>query len=342
MKYVLVDLANTFFRARHAAARGSDQWTKLGFAIHVTLASVNKAVKDFGADHVVFCQEGRSWRKDFYAPYKKNRADARAALTEAQAEEDALFWEAYDDFGRFLVERTACSVIRCATAEADDVIARWIALHPKDEHVIISSDGDFKQLITDRVTQFNGITNEHYTLNGIFNDKGKPVIDKKTKQPKLLEDPAWLLFEKCIRGDTSDNVFSAYPGARKKGTKNKIGMQEAFEDKHSRGFNWNNFMLQRWVDHNGVEHRVLDDYNRNVTLCDLTAQPAEIKEAVDTSIRTTVKIAPPGQVGTHFMKFCGKYDLTRIGDQAAAYAEWLKKEYTGDLLDAVTGQEYST
>lgn len=335
MKYILVDFANTFFRARHIAARGSDQWTKLGFAIHLTLASVHKAVRDFGGDHVVFCQEGRSWRKDYYEPYKKNRAVARAALTEAEQEEDALFWEAFDDFGKFLTDRTACSVMRCPTAEADDLIARWIALHPNDEHVIISSDTDFRQLITDRVTQFNGITNEHYTLDGVFNDKGKPVIDKKTKEPKVIEDPKWLLFEKCIRGDSSDNVFSAYPGARKKGTKNKIGMAEAYEDKNSKGFNWNNFMLQRWVDHNGVEHRVLDDYQRNVTLIDLTAQPQEIKDTVDGIIRDTVKTTPPVQVGTHFMKFCGKYDLNRIGDQAAGYAEWLKKEYSGELLHAL-------
>ena len=40
-----------------------------------------------------------------------------------------------------------------------------------------------------------------------FNDKGKPVIDKKTKEPKTIEDPEWLLFEKCIRGDTSDNIL---------------------------------------------------------------------------------------------------------------------------------------
>lgn len=333
MKYILVDFANTFFRARHAAARGSDQWTKLGFAIHVTLASVHKAVRDFGADHVVICQEGRSWRKDFYEPYKKNRAVARAALTESEQEEDALFWEAFDDMGKFLIERTACSVMRCPVAEADDLIARWIALHPNDEHVIISSDTDFRQLITDRVTQFNGITNERYTLDGVFNDKGKPVIDKKTKEPKRIEDPAWLLFEKCIRGDSSDNVFSAYPGVRKKGTKNKIGMLEAYEDKNSKGFNWNNFMLQRWTDHNGEEHRVLDDYNRNVTLIDLTAQPADIIQTVDDVIQSTVKIKPPAQVGTHFMKFCGKYDLTRIGDQAARYSEWLKKEYSGELLN---------
>jgi 5'-3' exonuclease len=337
MKYILVDFANTFFRARHVAARGQDQWTKLGFAIHVTLASVHKAVRDFGGDHVVFCKEGRSWRKDHYEPYKKNRAVARAALTEAQQEEDQLFWQAFDDFGKFLSERTACSVMQCPTAEADDLIARWVALHPNDEHVIISSDSDFQQLITDRVTQFNGITNEHYTLEGIFNDRGKPVVDKKTKLPKTLADPQWLLFEKCMRGDTSDNVFSAYPGVRSKGSKNKVGLVEAFADKNNKGYNWNNLMLQRWVDHNGVEHRVLDDYQRNVTLIDLTAQPADIKNTVDAVIRSTVKIAPPAQVGTHFMKFCGKYDLSRIGDQAAGYAEWLKKEYHGELLNAVVG-----
>ena len=43
-------------------------------------------------------------------------------------------------------------------------------------------------------------------------------------------------------------------------------------------------MLQRWVDHNGDEHRVLDDYNRNVTLCDLTAQPEDIREIINNTI----------------------------------------------------------
>ena len=75
-----------------------------------------------------------------------------------------------------------------------------------------------------------------------------------------------------MRGDPTDNVFSAYPGVRKVGSKNKIGLQEAFADKDSKGFAWNNLMLQRWTDHNGEEHRVLDDYNRNVTLVDLSAQ----------------------------------------------------------------------
>ena len=75
-----------------------------------------------------------------------------------------------------------------------------------------------------------------------------------------------------MRGDTSDNVFSAYPSVRKKGTRNKVGLLEAFADKNTKGYNWNNPMLQRWVDLNGKEHHVLDDYNRNVHHVISTAQ----------------------------------------------------------------------
>ena len=114
--------------------------------------------------------------------------------------------------------------------------------------------------------------------------KATCAIDKKTKEAKPAPNPQFMLFEKCMRGDTSDNVFSAYPGVRVKGTKNKVGLIEAFADKDTKGYNWNNMMLQRWVDHNGDEHRVLDDYQRNVTLCDLTAQPAEIREIINNTI----------------------------------------------------------
>jgi len=152
-------------------------------------------------------------------------------------------------------------------------------------------------------------------------------LDKKTKQQKPVPDPEWLLFEKCMRGDTSDNVFSAYPGVRVKGTKNKVGLIEAFEDKRSKGFAWNNLMLQRWVDHNGVEHRVLDDYNRNVILCDLSAQPAEIRSVINTVIQS-VESKDVSQVGMRLMKFCARWDLQRIADQAAQFAEPLAARYT--------------
>lgn len=333
MQYLLIDTANMFFRARHGAHRASDTWTKLGFALHVTIMAANKVARRFQPDHVVFALEGRSWRKDFYPPYKRNRTDARAALTETEAEEDQLFWETYDALTRYLSERTNCSVIRHPTAEADDIIARWIALHPRDNHVIVSSDTDFVQLVSDNVQQFNGITDELITLQGILDAKGQPVIDRKTKEPKAAPDPQWLLFEKCMRGDASDNVFSAYPGVRTKGTRNRVGLQEAYQDRLSQGYAWNNLMLQRWVDHKGQEHRVLDDYQRNRTLVDLTQQPADIKAQVDEAICTQISHRDTGQVGSHFLKFCARYELTKLSDNAEAVSSWLNKFYQGVLDD---------
>ncbi len=326
MTYILVDTANMFFRARHVV-RGSDIDTKIGMAYHIMFSAINKAYKDFDGSHVVFCLEGRSWRKDFYVPYKANRAAARAALTEAEQEEDQAFWQAFDDFKTFIDEKSNCTVLQHGNVEADDFIARWIQNHPNDKHVVISSDSDFYQLISENVTQYNGIQNQHITLDGVFNDKGKPVKDKKTGEQKQIEAPEYLLFEKCIRGDTSDNVFSAYPGVRKKGTKNKVGMLEAFADRDNKGFDWNNFMLQRWTEHEGVEHRVLDDYQRNRTLIDLTAQPDEIKGVLDSAIVEQVEKKPTNQVGIKFMKFCGKYDLQKISDNATDHANYLNAAY---------------
>ena len=324
--YVLVDTANTFFRARHVIRGDLD--TKLGMAFHITLSGVKKAWQDFNADHVVFCLEGRSWRKDYYEPYKRNRKETRDALTEAQQEEDKLFWEAFDTFKDFVGNKTNCTVLQHQQLEADDLIAGWVQSHPNDNHVIISTDGDFAQLIAPNCKQYNGVTETTITHEGYFDKKGNHVIDKKTGEAKPAPDPAFMLFEKCMRGDTSDNVFSAYPGVRKKGTKNKVGLIEAYEDKDSKGYNWNNMMLQRWVDHEGVEHRVLDDYNRNVVLCDLTAQPNDIKNIITEVINNaTEQPKQITQVGLRLMKFCATWDLQRVSEQAQAYAEPLQARY---------------
>lgn len=330
MKYLIVDTANTFFRARHTAAKQSDTWTKLGFSIHCTLASVNKAWRDFGAHHVVFCLEGRSWRKDFYEPYKKNRAVAKAALTESEVEEDRLFWETFEALQKFLMEKTNCTVLRHPNLEADDLISGWIQHHPHDEHVIISSDTDFHQLLAENVSQYNGIADERHTINGIFDKKNKLVIDKKTKQPKTIPDPEWILFEKCMRGDSGDNVFSAYPGVRTKGSKNKVGLIEAYADRVTRGFSWNNLMLQRWTDHNQTEHRVLDDYERNRTLIDLRAQPPHVKAMIDETIRAGSVPKNKSMVGLHFLKFCGKYELNKLSENSTSMADILSADYPGD------------
>ena len=331
MKYALIDTANTFFRARHIASRNSTVDEKIGMAIHLTMASTNQIVRKFGIDHVVFCLEGRSWRKDFYKPYKANRVVDTLSQTEAEVEENKMFWETYEAFTTYLKEKTNTSVLRDPKAEADDLIARFIHLHPDDEHFIISSDTDYVQLITPKVKQYNGVTGELITLEGYLKENGKPVLDKE-KNPKLLEDPQYLLFKKCMRGDATDNVFSAYPGVREKGSQKKAGLIEAYADRNKQGFDWNNMMLQRWTDHEGVEVRVRDAYERNRVLIDLTAQPDDVKLSVDTNIREGVRTTTIPQVGSHLLKFCGKYELNKISENSETYAKWLNSPYVGVLV----------
>jgi hypothetical protein len=319
MKYILVDTANTFFRARHVINGSAD--IKLGMAFHITLNSIKKAWNDFGGDHVVFCLEGRSWRKDYYPPYKRNRSEARAAHTEKEAEEETVFWEAFDTFKTFISEKTNCTVLQNQQLEADDLIAGFIQAHPRDEHIIISTDTDFVQLIAPNVKQYNGVSETTITHEGIFDAKGKRVVDKKTQEAKEVPDPEWLLFQKCMRGDPTDNVFSAYPKVRV----NKL--QEAYNDRKSKGFAWNNMMLQRWVDHNGEEHRVLEDYERNRVLIDLAAQPKDIRAVINETIDTQAVPKSIDQVGIRLMKFCNLYDLKKITDNITQYAEPFQSRY---------------
>lgn len=130
-----------------------------------------------------------------------------------------------------------------------------------------------------------------------------------------------------MRGDPTDNVFSAYPGVRTKGSKNKVGLVEAYADMDKKGFNWNNMMLQSWTDHNGVEHKVLDDYQRNRTLVDLSAQPDNVRTWINETIVTNSITKNRSMVGAQFLKFCGKYDLAKLSENAAAVGTILSAGY---------------
>ncbi len=178
--YLLFDSANTFFRARHVV-RGDDIYTKTGLALHICMNSVKKCYERFKADHVVFCFEGRSWRKDFYPRYKQNRKVTRDAMSPAEQEADKVFWETFDELKSFVEDKTNCTTLRHDQLEADDLIAGWVQSHPNDKHIIVSSDSDFYQLLADNVSQYNGITDTLITIDGFYDDKNNEIIDKKTK-----------------------------------------------------------------------------------------------------------------------------------------------------------------
>lgn len=328
MTYIIIDSSNLFYRARHGVKGPAD--IKLGMAFHIIFNAIKKCWQDFDGKHVIFAFEGRSWRKDYYLPYKRNRTDLRAAMSVKEQEEEALFWEAFNELREFITNKTNCTVLQHERLEADDLIAGFIQQHPNSNHIIISTDSDFHQLISENVSQYNGIADQHITHLGYFDAKGKPVHDKKTGEVKMPLNPEWLLFEKCMRGDTSDNVFSAFPGVRTKGTKTKVGLTEAFDDRNNKGYSWNNLMLQRWDDHNGVEHRVMDDYERNRQLIDLTQQPIDIRDIIKATVELNSNPKEILQVGIRMLKFCQSYDMKRMVDNIQQYAEPFQARYAGE------------
>lgn len=323
--FLLVDTQNCFHRAINVSSRHLDMWTKAGLALHITLSGLKKMQDMFNPDHVVFCTEGKSWRKDFDPDYKQNRSAKAAQRTKEEKEEMEVMFEMINDFTDFVDTQTNSTLLRAPKAEADDFIARWIQTHPDDEHIILSTDSDFRQLIAENVKQYNPVQEYMYSLDGVFDSKGKHVTDKKG-EPVEKPDPEFLLFQKCVKGDTSDNVFSAYPGARMKSTKKAVGIQEAFDDRHNKGYAWNSFMNHRWERHDGVEITVKDAYAHNQILVDLTKQPQEIIDMLDEVIENRSKKNVP-MIGVYFLRFAAKYDLVHVQRSPESYIKlFLKKD----------------
>lgn len=339
--YILIDAMNLFHRSKYVTSTSIDM--KVGMSLHIIFNAIRKAYQDLGGTHVVFCLEGRSWRKDYYDPYKKNRVVEKLKKTQKELEEDEIVLEAFTELSHFMLEKTNATVLQCECAEADDLIATWIQLHPDDKHVILSSDSDFMQLIAPNVSMHNGITGMTYTHEAVFdeNDKRHEFEVKSDGKigigdvnPNFVADEGWqelALFIKCIRGDKSDNIFPAYPGVRYKGTKNKTGILEAYQDKTNKGYNWNNFMLQEWNDEWGEKQTVKERYELNRSLIDLTMQPDEFKERFVDAILSEVKKPLVPMVGVHFLRFCGQWDLVKVSQYPDDYAKVLNMPYQGVL-----------
>lgn len=332
-KFLLIDLANLLFRA--ASVTQGSAYDKAGLAISITLKSIAAASKKFNTDNVIVCLEGKSWRKDHYALYKANRAIKRMDRTPSEINEDQILYNSINDFIGFIKDFTNCTILHNYTCEADDMIAGWIqkfsAEDPLNEFIIVSTDSDFQQLLAENVSIYNGVDKKLVTLTGMFDEKGNPWRDKKGNIPEV-STPEFILFEKCIRGDSGDNVPSAYPGVRTKGTLKKAGILEAYADRVNQGYIWSNFMQTRWADPDGVEHKVADDYVRNQLLIDLTKQPDPIKLQINDTINAAINSEKElkRDVGIQFLKFCGKNQLNELAKNPNEIVKILNKGYRND------------
>lgn len=318
MRYLLIDSHNLFYRAIHVAKGGVDM--QAGMALHIIFMSIAQSWRLFNADHVVValeCRTADNWRKLYDKRYKHNRTEGRAARTQREVENDQILFSTYDDYITYLRNCTNVTVLQSPITEADDMIAHWINTHPDDEHIIVSSDKDFQQMLSDNVCQFNGIDKK--VISSKDSDLAAMMLLEgnfpTNFEMKVIDDPEFVLFEKIVRGDAGDNVFSAYPGVRKNPARGKPGLIPAYLDRHNKGYDWNCFMLARWDDMEGNEHVVRDDFARNKMLVDLKAHPEEVVAVMNESI-ANMDTTPKKKIGLDFFIFCNANNLERLQEKA--------------------------
>jgi 5'-3' exonuclease len=306
---------------------------------------MKKEYNKWNGTHTVFYIEGHSWRKKVYPDYKGNRPTAFALQTQKEQEDHGILVEAFDSFVEYLDKKTNITVLQNLNAEADDMIAVFVEAHPDDKHIIISSDSDFFQLLKfPNVMLYDPVKDIQIRQDGVFDDDGNRlefILDSNAKlkagkkNPDFECEKEWYnyaLFLKCVRGDKTDYIFSAYPGVREKGTKTSVGIREAYNDRDNRGYSWNNFMQQKWVDHESAEQVVKNKYEFNRSLIDLSLIPDNIKTECLQIIaeETDRKSVPAVEIGMGFMKYCGTWALKKIGDNSTAFMPMLRAKYNNE------------
>ncbi len=353
--YILVDYSNLIHRCKYITS--PDIETRTGMALNIILNSLRQVWRKFEGDHIVICLEGKGWRTDYNAQYKAQRRQLAANRTKTEIVEDEFYFEAMHQFSDFLSNKTNVTVLQAKLAEADDFIAHWIYLHPTDKHIIISGDSDFYQLLAHNVTMYDGVKGWTIGIDEVFDENNKPAKTKKTikeKDPKtgrviaktvenLVKPPVpeYELFKKIIRGDPTDNILGAYPGVKEKGSANKPGIIQAFEDRIQKGYEWNQFMLSEWNKLVGIDQdgnsimkrvRVADEFKANQKLIDLHEQPQEVKDVLAEVIIAAIQRPVSSSVGIRFLQFAKQMDLTTIGNNPTEYAKMLAAPYQKEIV----------
>jgi len=251
-----------------------------------------------------------SWRKAYTLdelcisgkPYKGNR---RQNMTPAEKEMLAKFVKHLNDFEDMMTKQTSVVCLAADGLEADDLVAGIVELYPDDEVIIVSADKDFVQLLR----------GENVKLIDPASGKDR----RELLNEEYGGDVDYFMFEKCIRGDTGDNVQSAFPGVR------KTRIKKAYNDSFERV----NLMNETWsIGAKGTddlkEYIVKELYEENQLLMDLTEQPDPIKDRIRLTIKTAFE--NPGEYSHfHFLKFLGKYELKNISKSIDNFVRMLSR-----------------
>jgi DNA polymerase I len=193
---LLVDGSSYLYRAYHAMPNLTGPGGVPTGAIHGFIAMLKKLRADNNAEHAacVFDAKGKTFRDDWYPEYKANRSpmpdDLRTQIEPIHEAVKLLGWP----------------VLEVPGIEADDAIGTLCKRAVESGHRVIVSTGDkdLAQLVNERVSLINTMSNEALDVAGVKAKFGVP--------PERIVDYLTLV------GDTVDNV----PGVDKVGPKTAV------------------------------------------------------------------------------------------------------------------------
>ena len=203
---LIVDGLNVAFRWKHSK--------QLEYK-HDYVRTVESLAKSYDCGNIVVLADGGStYRKRLSPDYKANRSEKYAEQTAAEKAEFAQFMGEFKNAFTQL-EKRGHLTIRQDGLEADD-LAAWIVGKKAEFGIgqiwMVSSDRDWDLLIQDGVSRFSTVTRKEITL-----DNWEDHYDV---------EPSMYLTQKCLAGDTGDNV----PGIAGIGPKRAVSLIEQYGD----------------------------------------------------------------------------------------------------------------
>ena len=192
---LLVDGSSFLYRAFHAMPDLRNRHGEPTGAIYGVLNMLRKLRNDYPSDYslCVFDAKGKTFRDDWYPEYKATRS---AMPTDLVQQIEPLHQA---------IAASGWNIMMLDGVEADDVIG---TLAQQTQHgvrcVIATGDKDLAQLVNERVTLINTMSNETLDITGVNAKFGVP--------PERIVDYLTLV------GDAVDNV----PGVEKVGPKTAV------------------------------------------------------------------------------------------------------------------------
>lgn len=208
-KIVLVDGNNLLFRSYYATAyTGNIMRNKEGFptnGVYGFVNMINKIISEEKPEYMMVAFDiGKTFRHEKYERYKDGRRETPDDL------------KVQFPVAKKILTAMGIKYLECAGYEADDIIgtiSMWCEKDPEYEALIVSSDKDLLQLISDE------------TVVKLLKTKDYIWMDKKTFNDTYGFDPIHMIDLKALMGDSSDNI----PGVKGIGEKGAIKLVSEYK-----------------------------------------------------------------------------------------------------------------